>query len=125
MIWSRVKHSLGHRPWNLDIVSGLAVLAWGGFMLWKPAPIESRPAWDFYDAVNLEGYALGLIVIGSLQLSMALVNIQWGRWGMAFIAMWHWCMVAYGYHHNDPDAITVIPILALALANALILARLY
>jgi hypothetical protein len=125
MIWARVRKSLRHRPWNLDIISGLTVMAFGAFTLIDPTSMETRHSWDFLDPLNLSDVGIIQLALGFSQTLAALINVMMARWWLAFLVMWHWGGFAFGLHHYDPDAISIVLIASAAVSNMFILIRLY
>jgi hypothetical protein len=122
---NRIYVSIQHRPWTVDIISGIQIFSLGLFFLIDPLAIIARPAFSFLNHLKPSALSWVMMSCGTLQIVSALLNVLWWRWTMAFLVMWHWCSFVCGVWVADRNASAVVLMACAALANALILCRLY
>ena len=82
-------------PWWAEGASGIGILGWFVIMGTSSAGMDERATFAYLiEAMGeMTWIRLGFLM-GALQIACLLTDIRWGRWMLAFMCGWFWCVIA-------------------------------
>ena len=113
-------HAKTRFPWWLDIVSAIAELALGAWLICMPAE-PNVGAYAFLSRLSDCDVGIATVALGILQIATVVADSGGGRRVAAFLALWHWTAFTLGVHFSDPTARGVTLYAENALMNLIIL----
>jgi hypothetical protein len=119
----RLRKSMRHRPWTIDVVSGLTGIYWGAWVFLMPETLN-QVQFDFLDPFDPRCVGLFAIALGMSQVIGALLNFLAWRWTNALLMALVYAWIAFGILQvSKTPGVTAYS--GWSFANLLVLFRLY
>ena len=113
----RVDPGRGPVP-QVEVLSGVAAIAWGLYVWMVNAPIGDLPAYDvLFKSIPDDAWGVVAVVLGAAQTAAALARVRLARWCMAWPMLVLWKVLAVGLINSGETVPAAGVYCAIALAN--------
>ena len=126
--WGALRYRLTHlqEPFWVEFWSGITAMAWAAMVWGMPFDLSDLALYRVLATIMTDvQWEWTAIVLGSLQVFLALANCRWGRWMLAFFMSWWWLTLGYGAYYSATIAPGVVVYGGWGMANLTSMALLF